>query len=497
MPTALETLGYNESEIEDMVRYAVGRGTLLDAPGVNHKRLAEKGFTKATLDALESSLESAFDIKFAFNKWTLGEDFCTKALGFSDADLDDPAFDMLSRLGFAKAEVDAANIYCCGAMTLEEAPHIKPEHLAVFDCASACGRIGKRFLSPESHILMMAASQPFISGAISKTINMPNAATVENCEEAYLLAWRLGLKAIALYRDGSKLSQPLSALSLGDVDEDSDEIEPETVPERVVRIVEKQITARRRLPQRRRGYTQKAIVGGHKVYLRTGEYEDGNLGEIFLDMHKEGSSFRAMMDCFAIAISMGLQHGVPLEEFVDAFTFTRFEPAGVVEGNDAIKMSTSILDYIFRELAISYLGRNDLAHVEPDDLLPDCIGAGEKEGVQPAGAEGTKTERAIARLEEAMMKVTSTGYVRSGLRVVQAGGGQSAMLDVAAAGSGAAEVVAMETIKSVSGQQVTEIAHARLKGYVGDACADCGSFTLVRNGTCLKCDSCGATSGCS
>jgi len=497
VPTALETLGYNESEIEDMVRYAVGRGTLLDAPGVNHKRLAEKGFTKATLDALESSLESAFDIKFAFNKWSLGEDFCTKVLGFSDADLDDPAFDMLNRLGFAKAEVDAANIYCCGAMTLEEAPHIKPAHLAVFDCASACGRIGKRFLSPESHILMMAASQPFISGAISKTINMPNAATVEHCEEAYLLAWRLGLKAIALYRDGSKLSQPLSALSLGDVDEDSDEIEPETVPERVVRVIEKQITARRRLPTRRRGYTQKAVVGGHKVYLRTGEYEDGNLGEIFLDMHKEGSSFRAMMDSFAIAISMGLQHGVSLEEFVDAFTFTRFEPAGLVEGNDAIKMSTSILDYIFRELAISYLGRNDLAHVEPDDLLPDCIGAGEDEGVLPAGAKGNKTESAIARLEEAMMKVTSTGYVRSGLRAVQGGGGQSAMLDVAAAGSGVVDVVAMETIKSVSGQHVTEIAHARLKGYVGDACDACGSFTLVRNGTCLKCDSCGATSGCS
>ena len=500
VPTALETLGYGESEIEDMVRYAVGRGTLLDAPGVNHARLRELGFTQAILDALEASLESAFDIKFAFNKWTLGADFCTKALGFSDAALDDPAFDMLNQLGFAKAEIDAANIYCCGAMTLEGAPHIKTKDLSVFDCASPCGRIGKRFLSPDSHINMMAASQPFISGAISKTINMPNSATVEDCQDAYLQAWRLGLKAIALYRDGSKLSQPLSALTLDDVEDDMDESDEESMPERIVRVVEKQITARRRLPTRRRGYTQKAIVGGHKVYLRTGEYDDGHLGEIFLDMHKEGSSFRAMMDSFAIAISMGLQHGVPLEEYVDAFTFTRFEPSGIVEGNEAIKMSTSILDYIFRELAISYLGRNDLAHVELDDLLPDSLGAGEDEGVLPDGAKGGSTAGAVARLEEALMKVTSTGYVRSGLRIVAAGGGgETTMLDAAAAGTGASsvDVVAVSTTNTVSAQQVTEIRQARMKGYEGDACNECGSFTLVRNGTCLKCDSCGATSGCS
>jgi ribonucleoside-diphosphate reductase alpha chain len=497
VPTALETLGYEEGEIEDMVCYAVGRGTLLDAPGVNHAKLTEMGFTQATLDALESSLESAFDIKFAFNKWTLGAEFCTKVLGFSDAALDEPTFDMLVELGFSKAEIDAANIYCCGAMTLEGAPHIKTKHLSVFDCASPCGRIGKRYLSPDSHINMMAASQPFISGAISKTINMPNSATVEDCQDAYLQAWRLGLKAIALYRDGSKLSQPLSVLTYDDVEDDMEESEAVSMPERIVRVVEKQISARRRLPARRRGYTQKAIVGGHKVYLRTGEYDDGHLGEIFLDMHKEGSSFRAMMDSFAIAISMGLQHGVPLEEFVDAFTFTRFEPAGLVEGNEAIKMSTSILDYIFRELAISYLGRNDLAHVEPDDLLPDCIGAGEDEGLLSADGKGS-TDRAVARLEEALRKVTSTGYVRSGLRVV-AGGGceEKSMLDVAATETGSAGVVALGTTGSVSSQKVTEIRHARMKGYEGDACNECGSFTLVRNGTCLKCDSCGATSGCS
>ena len=496
-PTALATLGYGADEIEAMVRYAVGHGSLADAPGVNHEALRKRGFTTATIDALEAALASAFDIKFAFNKWTLGDEFCTKALGLSDAELDDPAFDMLCALGFSKADVEAANIHCCGAMTLEGAPHMKAEHLAVFDCASPCGRVGKRFLSPESHIRMMAASQPFISGAISKTINMPGAAAVEDCKDAYLLAWRLGLKAIALYRDGSKLSQPLSALALGDDDEDAEDApEAASVPERVVRVIENQITARRRLPARRRGYTQKAIVGGHKVYLRTGEYDDGSLGEIFIDMHKEGAAFRSLMNNFAIAISIGLQYGVPLEEYTEAYTFTRFEPSGMVEGNDAIKMSTSILDYMFRELAISYLGRSDLAHVEPGDLLPDSLGGGESQATLPHKGNGADNE--VTRLEAAMMKVTSTGYVRSGLRVVQGGGdADTALMNVAANGPGNGGMVAMEATEAATDRKVVKIREARMKGYEGDACNECGSFTLVRNGTCLKCNSCGATNGCS
>ena len=271
-------------------------------------------------------------------------------------------------------------------MTLEGAPGLKDEHLPVFDCANPCGRIGKRFLSVESHIRMMAAAQPFISGAISKTINMPNDATVEDCKNAYMLSWKLALKANALYRDGSKLSQPLNAQLLADDDEDEEDAvealmakpaaaRAEVVAERIVeRIVEKAIREREKLPNRRKGYTQKAIVGGHKVYLRTGEYDDGRLGEIFIDMHKEGAAFRALMNNFAIAISLGLQYGVPLEEYVDAFTFTRFEPAGIVQGNDAIKNATSILDYVFRELAISYLGRNDLAHVAPGDIGTTAVG---------------------------------------------------------------------------------------------------------------------------
>jgi ribonucleoside-diphosphate reductase alpha chain len=499
VPKALATLGYDAGQVEEMERYAVGHGTLAGAPGVNHDSLRERGFTAATIDALEATLVSAFDIKFAFNKWTLSEEFCTKVLEFTNAQLDDPSFDMLAEMGFSKSDINDANVFCCGAMTLEGAPHIAEAHLPVFDCANPCGRIGKRFLSPESHIHMMAASQPFISGAISKTINMPGIATVEDCKDAYHLAWQLGLKAIALYRDGSKLSQPLSALTLDDDDDDRlDEAGATPTTERVVRVIEQQMHARRRLPARRRGYTQKAVVGGHKVYLRTGEFDDGSIGEIFLDMHKEGSAFRAMMDSFAIAISMGLQHGVPLEEFVDAFTFTRFEPSGMVEGNEAIKMSTSILDYIFRELAVSYLGRSDLAHVEPDDLLPDSVGGASSPATMGSAEKSTSNE--VAELEKAMMRVTSNGYVRSGLRVVQGGGAATAValdmaVDVAVPTEG--ETMIMETTEITTRPKVDEVREARMKGYEGDACNDCGSFTLVRNGTCLKCDSCGATSGCS
>ena len=344
--------------------------------------MAEKGFDEDRIATIENALGDAFDIKFVFNKWTLGAEFCTDILGFSNQQLDDMSFDLLVELGFSQQDISQANNYVCGAMTLEGAPYLKEEHLPVFDCANPCGRIGKRALSVESHIRMLAVAQPFISGSISKTINMQNTATVEDCKAAYMLSWKLGLKANALYRDGSKLSQPLNAQILNDdVDveilEEAVAEQPTAVRAEIVaeRVIERYISNRRRLPHRRKGYTQKATVGGHKVYLRTGEYEDGQVGEIFIDMHKEGAAFRSLMNNFAIAISIALQYGVPLDEFVEAFTFTRFEPSGMVEGNDSIKMSTSILDYLFRELAVSYLGRNDLAHVQPDDLAPDTAGS--------------------------------------------------------------------------------------------------------------------------
>ena len=495
VPLALRTLGYSEGEIRAIIDHAVGHGTLRNAPGVNHETLAAKGFTPEAIARVEAGLRSAFDIKFVFNRFTLGAEFCVDTLGVPEARLNAADFDLLAWLGFSAEDIAAANLYCCGTMSLEHAPYLKDEHLAVFDCANTCGKDGTRYLSALSHIRMMAAAQPFITGAISKTINMPNAASVAECKEAYIEAWKLGCKAIALYRDGSKLSQPLSAQLFED-DTAEDEAVAETVIEapaaeraRIVaeRVVEKLISGRQRLPLRRKGYTQKAVVGGHKVYLRTGEYDDGKIGEIFIDMHKEGAAFRSLMNNFAIAISIGLQYGVPLEEFVDAFTFTRFEPSGIVEGNDAIKMATSILDYVFRELAVSYLGRTDLAHVQPDDLSPDTLGGKESHTTAPVVAQ-----------------VASTGYVRSNLYVLkQSMGGeiQAATASLAATGTDGPAVSAMAAVfasgDSSADVRSGRIREARMKGYEGDACPECGNFTLVRNGTCLKCDSCGSTTGCS
>ncbi|MEL6921819.1 MAG: vitamin B12-dependent ribonucleotide reductase, partial [Pseudomonadota bacterium] len=402
VPAALRTLGYSEAQLAEIEAYAVGHGNLNQAPGVNPTSLKAKGFTDEKIAEINTALKSAFDIKFAFNKWTVGEEFAKETLGFTDEQLDDFSFDMLAALGFDKKEIEAANIHICGAMTLEGAPFLKDEHLPVFDCANPCGKIGKRYLSVNSHIDMMAAAQPFISGAISKTINMPNEATVEDCKSAYMRSWKKALKANALYRDGSKLSQPLNASIIEDEADEDDVIEAITeapkaaaavqVTEKIVeRIIEKVTREQEKLPSRRKGYTQKAKIGGHTVFLRTGEYDDGRLGEIFLDMNKEGSTLRALINNFAISVSLGLQYGVPLEEYVDAFVFTKFEPAGMVQGNDAIKNATSILDYVFRELAVSYLERHDLAHVDQSEFSATTLGKGINEGkAQPVSSGLTR-----------------------------------------------------------------------------------------------------------
>jgi ribonucleoside-diphosphate reductase alpha chain len=526
VPEALRTLGYDEKQIADIVAYAVGRATLAHAPGVNHAALKAKGLPQEAIDKIEAALCGAFDIRFVFNKWTLGVETLSQALKIPPERYEAPGFDLLTALGFTKAEIEAANSFACGAMTLEGAPYLRQEHLSVFDCANPCGRTGKRYLSVESHIRMMAAAQPFITGAISKTINMPNDASVEDCKDAYMLSWRLGLKANALYRDGSKLSQPLNAQLVENDDEDDEAIETlvalnaparaaavaEKIVERVIERVER-TRERERLPDRRKGYTQKAVVGGHKVYLRTGEYQDGRLGEIFIDMHKEGAAFRSLMNNFAIAISLGLQYGVPLEEYVEAFTFVRFEPAGFVQGNDAIKNATSILDYVFRELAISYLGRNDLAHIAPEDIGSTVLGGGVNEDKAPGLGEGTGAPPSAP-----VASVVSKGLLRSRpgekLMLVRSGAGDTGAIQVAS-GSGAhgvvvqgatalkgelAERTAPAAASSLAPQAETvaeKRAEARMKGYVGEACPECGNFTMVRNGTCLKCDTCGATTGCS
>ncbi|MBV1867749.1 MAG: vitamin B12-dependent ribonucleotide reductase [Marinosulfonomonas sp.] len=519
VPAALEVLGYSSSQIEEIISHAVGHGTMGNAPAINHTALIGHGFGQAEIDKIEEALPSAFDIRFVFNQWTLGEEFCTGTLGIPAEKLNDPSFDLLRHLGFSRQDIDAANVHVCGAMTLEGAPHLDEAHYEVFDCANACGKTGKRFLSVNSHITMMAAAQSFISGAISKTINMPNDASIEDCQAAYELSWTLGIKANALYRDGSKLSQPLATALIED-DEEAEEIlakgsaqeKAKVLAEKIVeKVIVKEIikSHREKLPGRRKGYTQKANVGGHKVYLRTGEYADGSLGEIFLDMHKEGAGFRAMMNNFAIAVSVGLQYGVPLEEFVDAFTFTRFEPAGMVQGNDSIKNATSILDYVFRELAVSYLDRTDLAHVKPVGESFDDLGRGDEEGKRNFSEVG---ETAANKSLEVLKQISSTGYLRKRvpqeLVVLQGGVGATALdsaVDPASTlqtlvpetGSGAGFSETATSYSAGSAAPMDERAKAKMQGYEGDPCGECGNYTLVRNGTCMKCNTCGGTSGCS
>ncbi len=469
IPTALKTLGYSAEQIDEIVAYTVGHGTLGDCPTINPEALREKGFTDEVIAKMERALPMSFEIGNAFAPHVLGEDFLRR-LEFSDEDLADWSLDVLARLGFSAEEIEEANSWACGTMTLEGAPHIADKHLPVFDCANHCGKHGKRCIRYDGHILMMAAAQPFISGAISKTINMPAEATLDDIKRAYYLAWQKMLKAVAIYRDGSKLSQPLSIA----MDAEEEEAlaaavaagDPAKVAESMAeRIVIRYQARRHRLPGRRAGFTQKASVGGHKVYIRTGEYDDGSVGEIFLDMHREGAAFRSLMNCFAIAVSLGLQYGVPLEEFVDAFVFTRFEPSGMVGGHDRIKMATSVIDYVFRELAITYLDRDDLAQVSLEDLRHDAIGTGSDQHKLPPNEENLAEVHPIAVGQSSTEPIAGSAPVATGRAAVS--------------------------------QSAAASQKARYMGYEGDPCPECGALTLVRNGTCLKCDSCGGTTGCS
>ena len=477
---ALRRLGYNNEQIAAIETFAKGTNTLEGTPHINKATLKAKGFDDEAVAKIESQLLGAFEIGFVFNQHVLGEEFCREKLGMTTEQLADWNHSILrDTLGFSQSQIEEASDVICGRMTLEGAPFLKDEHLPVFDCATPCGKHGARFIRPLAHVDMMAAAQPFVSGAISKTINLPQTATIADVKEAYRYSWEKMIKAVALYRDGSKLSQPLAASY--DVGAEDELDQPVTAYEGPIQIAERvvyrYIAKRRRMPDRRGGYTQKAVIGGHKVYLRTGEYDDKSIGEIFIDMHKEGAAFRSLMNNFAIAVSLGLQHGVPLEEYVDAFTFTRFEPNGPVVGHANIKMATSILDYIFRELAVSYLGRYDLAQVQPSQALdamgpePDYIGeedSGEVHLVATAlpPKAGTPAAPPIAtRIPEPV--------------------GAVAAAPVVAGTAAKGQIVAAKTREAIA------------KGYSGDACTQCGQFTLVRNGTCLKCDSCGTTSGCS
>ncbi|MEO5618025.1 MAG: vitamin B12-dependent ribonucleotide reductase, partial [Candidatus Eisenbacteria bacterium] len=450
VPLALKGLGYDDPSIKRIVRSAVGTASFEDAPHINRSSLTHKGLREEEIDHLEEALVGMLDIRFAFSRNMLGDDTLTR-LGVSVAEREKPTFSALPFLGFTDEQIEAANLHICGSLTVEGAPGLKPEHHPVFDCANRCGPRGTRFIQPMGHVRMMGAVQPFISGAISKTVNLPAEATVEEVERIYFDSWKLGVKAVALYRDGSKLSQPLVTGKKAAAD-DAD------APPKL---------RRRRLPKRRHGFTQEARIGGHKVFLRTGEYEDGMLGEIFIDMHKEGAAFRSMMNCFAISVSMGLQYGVPLEDLVDQFCFTRFEPHGRVDGHDNIRASTSVVDYVFRVLGLEYLGRTDLAHIVDESLT---------------GQRKLAVDHPVGR--------EHTGKSGNGSHT-----GESVVGD--AVGATPVEKPASPTnrIAAITGEGAL---NQQASKFPGDApiCDACGHIT-IRNGTCYKCLNCGNSLGCS
>ncbi len=482
VPPALAALGYGKDRIDAILAYALGHGTLEGSPAISLDALRSKGLPEAALARIEAAIRDAITLESCFARHVVGDE-TLRTLGIPESEYAAPGFALLGRLGFPAADIEAAELFACGTMGLEGAPGLEPGHLGVFDTATPSGKRGTRSIHWKAHISMMAAVQPFVSGAISKTINMPNSATVEEVKGAHMLAWKSMLKSIALYRDGSKLSQPLSALAPG-VDLLADSIvsiqmeaktdrpaspakdvpetegRPGTREQELPGMPSPPRSVRRALPNRRSGYTQKAKIGGHSVFVRTGEYEDGSLGEIFLDMHKEGAAFRSILNSFAIAVSLGLQYGVPLEEYLDAFTFTKFEPNGMVQGHDYVKMATSVLDFIFRDLGISYLGRHELGQVKPEYLE-----AASPQNRVPPGRQG----------ETNGLPSVAGDFARSSAPAAAGADRQFEELD--------------RVRKSAL--------DARLRGYEGDPCPVCGHLTLVRNGTCLKCETCGGTTGCS
>ncbi len=472
IPPALVNLGYSDTEIDEIIKYAKGHGTIAGAPYINHQSLKARGFTEEILQKIDVMLPTVFELSFAFSRYMVGDEFLSQQLGFTSEQINSPSFDLLKSVGFSRQEIAMANDYVCGTMTIEGSPFLKAEHYPVFDCANKCGKTGSRFIRPMAHIKMMAAAQPFISGAISKTINLQNQAAVDDIKEAYFESWRLGLKANAIYRDGSKLSQPLSSVFDDDLEQLLEDRDQNDIVKIAERVIHRYIAKRKRLPDRRTGYTQKSKINGQSVYIRTGEYENGQLGEIFIDMHREGATVRSLLNCFAIAISLGLQHGVPLEEFVDAFVFTRFEPSGIVSGNAKIKFSTSIIDYIFRELAVSYLSRNDLAHVNDEDehMLPD-------------------THNIVTEISDDVTELHSERDLNYGIEEKP-----SYNYSLSSSESLHREV---STVSDDSLMLKKKVKNAIEQGYTGDVCPECDNMTMVRNGVCLKCMTCGGTTSCS
>lgn len=520
IPIALKNLGYPPDQVNSIVKYAIGHNTLVGAPFINHETLRAKGFREADLLKIESTLSTAFDLTFVFNVFSLGEDAMNR-LGISPEKYRNPSFNLLTDLGFTQNQIEHANEYVCGTMTVEGAPFLKKEHLPVFDCANKCGVKGTRFIEPLGHVRMMASAQSFISGAISKTINFPNEATQDQIAECYRKAYDVGVKAISIYRDGSKLSQPLSSKKEKEKEKDlstedkitfgeKKEIRPvielsqQQVFEAVKKILDgagdndfkanlRKLVNRRELPMKRKGWTQKNKVGGQTIFLRTGEYDDGSLGEIFIDMHKEGATLRSMLNCFAISVSIGLQYGVPLEEFVDKFSFTRFEPSGMVD-HPNLKSATSMIDYIFRLLAFEYLDREDLVQVGREAILPEYTARPEKQ------IHITVPEADIV-VKPMLSHTQSTGINGKNTGINGSKEKQSREINGNTHSDGYKNGHEIKEIKKDSpptNTLIMESSQALLSNLMGDApaCNVCGHIT-VRSGTCYKCLNCGNSLGCS
>jgi ribonucleoside-diphosphate reductase alpha chain len=503
VPQALRHLGYSEAQAAEIVAYISGTNTLLGAPHINRQSLKAAGLTAEDIAKVEKALPGVFELTLAFAPWIIGKEVYDR-LSITAEALSKPGFSLLSHLGFNAEQISDANDVIVGRMTIEGAPHLRLEHYSVFDCANRCGREGKRFLAPMAHIKMMAAVQPFLSGAISKTVNLPNESTVDEVRKIYEEGWKLGLKAVALYRDGCKASQPLSSSAKKSGAKKNAEADVALAPVVAVAtamsagLAGSQTTlrpngSRVRMPQKRRGFTQEARVGGHKVFLRTGEYEDGSLGEIFIDMHKEGAAFRSLMNCFAMAVSVGLQYGVPLETYVEQFTFTRFEPHGVVGGHPNIKFATSIVDYIFRVLGVEYLKRYDFAQVKPDEQ-------------NPVIDDPTQSNLTTAAILTTAANLNAAANLTAAANSTAAGGAPSgpsaAALSPAASAKNIAHSPTSEsrhegTLATGFGAEHDPLAQ-QLEEMMGDApvCDGCGHIT-VRNGACYKCLNCGNSMGCS
>ncbi|MCB0362872.1 MAG: hypothetical protein KDD35_09120, partial [Bdellovibrionales bacterium] len=470
VPRALKSLQYSDEDIQNIVNYAVGTMTLVGAPHINPDSLKELGLNDEDIDKIEKAIPTAFDIHAAVSPWVLGEEGL-KRLQLKPEDFSEGSSSILRALHFTSEQIQEANYFICGHQTLEGAPILKPEHLPVFDCANKCGPDGQRFLEPMAHVRMMAAAQPFISGAISKTVNLPKECTVEEIEDIYEQSWKMGIKAVAVYRDGSKLSQPLQSKQEDSAQEKASYTEKD-LKEAMATALSMASPRRRRLPQKRRGITVEGRVGGHQIYIRTGEYDDGGLGEVFFDMHKEGATFRSLLNCFAISCSLGLQYGVPLEEYVDKFTFTRFEPQGMVD-HPNIKQATSILDYVFRVIGMEYLGKTDFVHVKPaeEDLVIN------------------QNQTVISDARESNRAPSSSGHQLS-LSAVKAALKLSSEHSLSPANK-------LEKVSPPNAVHHDNL-DSHLSQMMGDApmCTDCGHVT-VRNGSCYRCLNCGSSIGCS